>query len=72
MFCSCVNKKFYQNKVKITLKKSKKFGRMIKSSDDLAEVNHQPISHYIPDHPYQVLIIGDSRLGKTSVLLNLI
>ena len=28
--------------------------------------------YYIPDHPYRILIIGDSGLGKTNVLLNLI
>ena len=27
---------------------------------------------YIPDHPYRILIIGGSGLGKTSTLLNLI
>ena len=27
---------------------------------------------YIPDHPYRILIIGDSGSGKTSALLNLI
>ena len=27
---------------------------------------------YIPDHPYRRLIIGDSRLGKTNALFNLI
>ena len=27
---------------------------------------------YIPDHPYRVLIIGDSGSGKTNLLLNLI
>ena len=27
---------------------------------------------YIPDHPYRVLIIGDSGSGKTNALLNLI
>ena len=26
----------------------------------------------IPDHPYRILIIGDSRSGKTNTLLNLI
>ena len=26
---------------------------------------------YIPDHPYRILIIGDSRSGKTNRLLNL-
>ena len=27
---------------------------------------------YIPDHPYRILIIGGSELGKTNALLNLI
>ena len=27
---------------------------------------------YIPDHPYRILLIGCSGLGKTNVLLNLI
>ena len=27
---------------------------------------------YIPDHPYRILIIGDSGSGKTNALLNLI
>ena len=27
---------------------------------------------YIPDHPYRILIIGGSELGKTNTLLNLI
>ena len=26
----------------------------------------------IPDHPYRILIVGDSGSGKTNVLLNLI
>ena len=27
---------------------------------------------YIPDHPYRIIIIGDSGSGKTNALLNLI
>ena len=27
---------------------------------------------YIPDHPYRILIIGDSGSGKTNAFLNLI
>ena len=27
---------------------------------------------YIPDHPYRILILGDSGAGKTNALLNLI
>ena len=34
--------------------------------------NHNPNWPYIPDHPYRILIIGGSGLGKTNVLLNLI
>ena len=26
---------------------------------------------YIPDHPYRILIIGGSGIGKTNTLLNL-
>ena len=36
------------------------------------EKNHKPNWPYIPDHPYRILIIGGSRLGKTDVLLDLI
>ena len=40
-------------------------------------INENKIIHnknwpYIPDHPYRILIIGDSGSGKTSLLLNLI
>ena len=28
--------------------------------------------HYIPEHPYRMLIIGGSRSGKINALLNLI
>ena len=27
---------------------------------------------YIPDHPYRIIIIGDSGSGKTNALINLI
>ena len=40
--------------------------------NELVEINHHPIWPYIPDHPYRILIIGESRSGKTNVLLNLI
>ena len=30
---------------------------------------HNPNWSQFPDHPYRMLIIGDSRLGKTNVLL---
>ena len=34
--------------------------------------NHNEKWPYIPDHPYKILIIGGSGLGKTNTLLNLI
>ena len=36
------------------------------------KINHNKDWSYIPDHPYRVLIIGGSGLGKTNTLLNLI
>ena len=36
------------------------------------ERKHNPNWPYIPDHPYRILIIGDSGPGKTNTLLNLI
>ena len=33
---------------------------------------HNPNWHYVPDHPYRILIIGGSGSGKTNALLNLI
>ena len=44
----------------------------MKSYDKLVEINPNPNCLYIPDHPYRILIIGGSRLGKTNVLLILI
>ena len=35
------------------------------------KINHNLNWPYIPDHPYRILIIGGSGLGKTNVLLNL-
>ena len=43
--------------------------------DDVTEENikeHIPNWSQILDHPYKILIIGGSRLGKTNSLLNLI
>ena len=43
--------------------------------DDYANENkteHNLKWPYIPDHPYRILIIGGSGLGKTNALLNLI
>ena len=36
------------------------------------KINHNPNLPYIPDHPYRILIIEGSGLGKTNTLLNLI
>ena len=35
-------------------------------------IEHNSKWHYIPDHPYRILIIGGSGSGKTNALLNLI
>ena len=43
--------------------------------DDYTNENkrkYNPNWLYIPDHPYKILIIGDSGFGKTNALLNLI
>ena len=43
--------------------------------DDYANENktqHNLKGPYIPDHPYRILIIGDSGSGKTNAVLNLI
>ena len=45
---------------------------MIKNYDQSVEINHNPNWPYIPDHPYRILIVSDSGLGKNNVLLNLI
>ena len=36
------------------------------------KIEHNSKWHYIPDHPYRILIIGGSGSGKTNALLNLI
>ena len=36
------------------------------------KTQHNSNWQYIPDHPYRILIIGDSGSGKTNALLNLI
>ena len=36
------------------------------------KTEHNPNWPNVPDHPYGILIIGDSGSGKTNVLLNLI
>ena len=33
---------------------------------------HNEKCRYIPDHPYRILIIGESESGKTNTLLHLI
>ena len=43
----------------------------MKNFDQSVEINHNPNWLYILDHPYRILIIWDSRSGKTNVLLNL-
>ena len=43
----------------------------MKNFDQSVEINHNPNWPYIPDHPYRILIIADSRSGKTNLLLNL-
>ena len=43
--------------------------------DDVTKENikeHNPNWPQIPDHPYRILIIGDSGSGKTNSLVNLI
>ena len=45
---------------------------MIKNYDESVEINYKPNLPYIFDDPYRILIIGDSGLGQTNVLLNLI
>ena len=37
----------------------------------VCKTEHNPNWPYISDHPYRILIIGDSGSGKTNVLLNL-
>ena len=44
----------------------------MKKYDDSVLINHNPNWPHIPYHPYRILIIGGSELGKTNVLLNLI
>ena len=44
----------------------------MKNYDESLEIDHNLNWHYIPDHPYRILTIGGSGLGKTNVLSNLI
>ena len=41
---------------------------MMKNYDESLEIDHNLNWHYIPDHPYRILTIGGSGLGKTNVL----
>ena len=36
----------------------------MKNYDQSVEINHNLNWHYIPDHPYRILIIGGSESGK--------
>ena len=45
---------------------------MMKNYDKSVKINHNPNWPYVPDHPYRILVIGGSGLGKTNVLWNLI
>ena len=45
---------------------------MMKNYNQSEEINYNPNWPYIPDHPHRSLIIGGSRSGRTTVLLNLI
>ena len=48
------------------------FGENIYDTVEISvEINHNPNWPYIPDHPYSILIIGDSVSGKANVLLKL-
>ena len=51
-----------------TLKKLVNLDNIINDNNN----NHNEKWPYIPDHPYKILIIGGSGLGKTNTLLNLI
>ena len=44
----------------------------MKNHNQLVKINDNPNWLYIPDHPYRILIISGSGLGKTNMLLNLI
>ena len=43
---------------------------IVKNYDQSVKINHNPNCPQIPDHPYRILKIGGSGLGKTMVLLN--
>ena len=35
---------------------------MMENYDQSVEINHNPNWHYIPDHPYRIVVVGGSRL----------
>ena len=37
----------------------------MKNYDESVEIDHSPNCSYIPEHPYRILINGDSGSGKT-------
>ena len=45
---------------------------MMKIYNESVEIKHNPNWPYIPNHSYEILIIGGSGSGKTNMLLNLI
>ena len=45
---------------------------MMNNYDKSVEINHNTNWHYIPDHPYRILVIGGSGTSKTNELLKLI
>ena len=53
--------------------KNEKLNIVIKFDDATGENRQEqnPCCPHIPDHPHGMLIVGDSGLGKTNVLLNL-
>ena len=45
---------------------------MMKNYDQLVKINHNSSWHYIPDHPYKILMVIGSGIGRTNMFLNLI
>ena len=44
----------------------------MRNCDESVKINHRQNWPHVPDHPYRILIIGNSRSGKTNVLWNLL
>ena len=44
----------------------------MKKFDESFKINHNPNYLYNSEHPYRILIIGESESGKSNALLNLI